>query len=591
MRRALSPRGALVAAVTAVAILGPGAGSAAAAPACPYNQSDRLNAAKPNKLYLYFTGAADRAFPEFGAPGAPTSPLNPFARSGLGSYDGSMVRLRRQITDIVARAYCELDVEVIPTLTPPPAYVPRRNVVGIGSDDNSAGIGARAQAADVGNTTAVDSARIWAGRFRSDAGSRLGPWARAVGRAAAYAAAHNYGLTTIAGEVADARIARAAGPRARASAITAAPQFTDTELGLIASNVGGGPIEDDFGGGPLHNVDITNANADDARSLKITFLSREPSLTLRSHYDRKATPWLDPTLAGPLGTKKIHGVVYNVYTITWSKPHDFDGHGHWKDRTTDADRPAGLVPSGVKFHIGADFRGPGGGNNAWLMVWKTELFGADGAKLPQDPPLALPDWAANGISPINGGFGVLFETFGRHRLRVSHVDFELLPRPISLDSMMVGAIPRDWLGRRVRPYTRSPRRQLVEGATLTRDRGVFVPIRRLGQPRQAVERVTTEDCGAAPFVARCVPGMNVSLFPATAVYVRARITDPRARQWDRKRRRYATRPLTTRIFAQLRGFHPDLNRNGTDDFIDIDTRRSADANADGVPDEAQQPPG
>jgi len=48
-----------------------------------------------------------------------------------------------------------------------------------------------------------------------------------------------------------------------------------------------------------------------------------------------------------------------------------------------------------------------------------------------------------------------------------------------------------------------------------------------------------------------------------------------------------TGPLESHLFYQIAGRHPDLNRNGIDDFVDILNGKSKDTNKDGVPDEAQ----
>jgi hypothetical protein len=88
-------------------------------------------------------------------------------------------------------------------------------------------------------------------------------------------------------------------------------------------------------------------------------------------------------------------------------------------------------------------------------------------------------------------------------------------------------------------------------------------------------------------VAGCVPVVNVGLYPATAMYVRFNIVKTHAKHWSKQRKQYVRGPVTTNSFMVWDGIHPDLNKNGVDDWIDIDTRTSADANRDGVPDEVQ----
>ena len=108
-----------------------------------------------------------------------------------------------------------------------------------------------------------------------------------------------------------------------------------------------------------------------------------------------------------------------------------------------------------------------------------------------------------------------------------------------------------------------------------------------------VERITADDCKRndrleGPDVASCKPGTKVDLFPATTTYITATVVDPSAKHWDATAKRYVTGPLTSHAFLQFVGRHPDLNKNGVDDYIDILTQRSKDTNRDGVPDEVQK---
>lgn len=574
---------ATLATAALVAVLGTASGVAAAAPTC-FDKAHPSSADKPNKLYLYFASAPDSAFPEFGPPGAATSPLNAFKKSDLSSYDGSATALRKRIAGVVADAYCDLDVDVIPTTTAPPATFPRRNVVGIGSDDNSAGLYGRAEAADTTDGALVDSARVWAGRYQAVAGgpggalngsnSTLDRWGRSIGSTAAYAAAHNYGLTVIPGEDPTAR-RRAL----HSSALATPPQFNDTSFALIASNVGsgGGDDDGDWGSGWLHNLDVPNPNSETAYGFRITFLSTASSLNWKWFF--RDGPWGAPTVVRLPGTDTVNGVTYSRFSITWSTPNSFNNG-------------SGKAPGGTTPHVGADLVDA---NGFWssILVTKAEFLGANGTKLPLDPPLIFPNAVPSGIDLVSGGLDLVFKTFGRDRLRVEGVRVDLLPRPISIDAMVVGAKLRDWAGRSVRPYGGSTKTFLKDGKSLTRKRGLSLEIARMSQDRQVVHRVSAADCepgnadGPGAAVGRCAPGINVSLFPATIVYVRAKIVKPNAKHWDRRRRRFVTGPLTTRIFTQLPGFHPDLNRNGVDDWLDIDAKTSADGNRDGVPDEAQ----
>jgi len=82
-------------------------------------------------------------------------------------------------------------------------------------------------------------------------------------------------------------------------------------------------------------------------------------------------------------------------------------------------------------------------------------------------------------------------------------------------------------------------------------------------------------------------GVNIDLFPSTSLYITATVIDPNAKHWDPVQKMFVTGPLESHLFYQIAGRHPDLNRNGVDDFIDIIQGKSKDTNRDGVPDEVQ----
>jgi len=82
-------------------------------------------------------------------------------------------------------------------------------------------------------------------------------------------------------------------------------------------------------------------------------------------------------------------------------------------------------------------------------------------------------------------------------------------------------------------------------------------------------------------------GVNIDLFPATTLYLTATVIDPNAKHWDPAAKTFVTGPVESHLFYQIAGRHPDLNRNGVDDFIDILQGKSKDTNGDGVPDEVQ----
>src|SRR5208337_3567300 len=96
------------------------------------------------------------------------------------------------------------------------------------------------------------------------------------------------------------------------------------------------------------------------------------------------------------------------------------------------------------------------------------------------------------------------------------------------------------------------------------------------------------DSNKPPDVNNCPSaGVSIDLFPSTIIYVTATVVDPNAKHWDPAQKKFVTGPVQSFLFYQIAGRHPDLNRNGIDDFIDILQGHSKDTNGDGVPDEAQ----
>jgi hypothetical protein len=97
------------------------------------------------------------------------------------------------------------------------------------------------------------------------------------------------------------------------------------------------------------------------------------------------------------------------------------------------------------------------------------------------------------------------------------------------------------------------------------------------------------DASGFPDVNNCPnAGFNLDLFPSTMVYVTATVVDPAAKHWDPATKTFVVGPVESNLFYQFAGQHPDLNRNGVDDYIDIATGGSKDTNKNGVPDEVER---
>jgi hypothetical protein len=71
------------------------------------------------------------------------------------------------------------------------------------------------------------------------------------------------------------------------------------------------------------------------------------------------------------------------------------------------------------------------------------------------------------------------------------------------------------------------------------------------------------------------------------MYLTATIVDPGGQVWNPSEQRLVTGPVESRLYYQIAGRHPDLNRNGIDDVIDIRSGKSTDRRGIGVPDDAR----
>jgi hypothetical protein len=98
--------------------------------------------------------------------------------------------------------------------------------------------------------------------------------------------------------------------------------------------------------------------------------------------------------------------------------------------------------------------------------------------------------------------------------------------------------------------------------------------------KRHIHRVVTRTSGAKG-------GISVDLFPATTVYVTGTVVDPEAKYWDPKIESYVTGPLESRFYYQMAGRHPDLNKNGIDDYVEIATGKVKSTRVRGVPDDAE----
>lgn len=547
--------------------------TALAAPKCPISYGAAEDA-KPNKLYLYFPTADDNTYPEFGLGGLITSPAHRFDPTELTGFTGTASDLRNAIFDVVTDDYCEFDVQVLQTTTPPPNTFARRNTVAAGTDTTdtdpaTAGTFGLAQNVDTNDGTAVDFARVWAGTYQTQYGgtggalnganSTLERWARSIGGTMAHEAGHNYGLAHSDG------LPLAPGEDPLVHHIMASGShysgedragfrrhFSDHEYSILASNVG-------LSIQTMWNWDFINPNAQAGSKLRITFLSVKPSLIVSWFYSGTLSPWVNPTVAGPSGTTVFKGTTFNRYQIEWSS-----GQG-WLNG------PSGQVPGGVQFHVGATFSAVDFSAPDAIII--TDVVLLDNS----NTPLALRPrhlgFDAGTLDQANGTMDLRFFNVTGQSLILQNVVVRELPRVVSLEAMVPGAKIVDPHGVPFEPWPGSVRKVLKESATIEKGKELKVTVARLNQKRHIVEIIDDKACNAedrlkGPDTTKCRHGVNVDLFPATTLYITATVIDPAARHWDLRKKRFVTGPLASQLFYQIAGRHPDFNKNGIDDFIE-----------------------
>ena len=302
-----------------------------------------------------------------------------------------------------------------------------------------------------------------------------------------------------------------------------------------------------------------------------------------------------PTVT-PNGTKVFKGTTYNKYQVTFSNPKAW------------ANGSPGVAPGGAAFHVGeafseADFTVPDS-----VIIVQIALLDAGGTPLTLQPRMAGYDTGA--LDASDGSYRMNFFNADdpARPLLLRDVVVSELPMVASIDSMLRGNDPKTRYGLTIRPWkSQSPLCQYKPQATtdgdgcpvrLTEEQQT-ITLARLAQGRNVAQVYdgkcpslsqggTSGDSSKPPDVNRCPnAGVSLDLFPATVLYVTATVVDPNAKHWDPVQKQFVVGPLESHLFYQIAGRHPDLNRNGIDDYIDILQGHSKDTNGDGVPDEVQ----
>ena len=145
---------------------------------------------------------------------------------------------------------------------------------------------------------------------------------------------------------------------------------------------------------------------------------------------------------------------------------------------------------------------------------------------------------------------------------------------MSIDAMMPNKPMSDISGRMFQPWPDGIRRPLLQQTIESGDE-IKIDAARLSQKRHLFKQLTKSDC-ARPVGYCRADRFLIDLFPATTMYITATVVDTGGQFWDPGKRRLVTGPVESRLFYQIAGRRPDLNRNGIDDLIDIQRGTSSD---------------
>jgi hypothetical protein len=574
---------------------------------CPI-EDPAILAAKNNYLYLYFPTAPDSSFPAYDIN---VSPVAAFDVSALTTGIGTTAQLIGAVQNVVADDYCEFNVQVIATTTNPATLASppaQRVTVGIGDDINGTTWG-EAQEVDIGNTIAVDFARVWAGTYTTceggggppdggvgctggaltGAGNTLVNWAQAIGGTAAHEAGHTYGLahtdddpppcpatpncddsqggpTPTPGEDPYYQHLMPAGYNLTASQrADYRRHFSNRTYGLLATNVG-------LSVETMHNWTLINPNAQSGSSLTIAFLSTLPSVPISWFYNGNQSPWLNPTVSGPSGMAVFQGITYNEYSITWSSPNPAWGSPS-----------PGIVGGGVQFHIGATFTGVNFDTPDPIIIQNVTLFDASSNPLALHPRLAGYD--AGTLDSASDSMQLhFFPATGAPGLRLESAEIYQLPRVAAIDSMVGDGRPMTYDKLPIVPWsvTKCAASELRDGATCT--------VAKLSQEPHVKETFLVGqpgvyDCSqGVPTVPRRNPNPTVGLsrpsdssrpldyegpicagsqtdpFPSATVYVIAKFVDPAEKHWDPATKQYVVGPVTSTTYYQFAGTRQGKNQ-------------------------------
>lgn len=463
--------------------------------------------------------------------------------------------------------------------------------VAIGSDANGSTWG-QAQEVDINDTVQIDFAREWAGSYKTCEGgvptggcsmtgsltgvnSTLDRWAQAIGGTAAHEAGHTYGLAhsdddpptdvsepgpaPVPGEDSFTRHLMPAGRNLSGDDRAGYRRhISDRTFGLLATNVG-------LSVQTMHNWDLVNPNAQEARSPTIDFLSTQPSMNLAWFWSGSISPCTSPVVTGPLGTSVFQGVTYNRFRVTWSAP-----NAAW------AGGSPGALPGGASFHIGATFTGVDFNQPDPILIQNITLFDSSSRPLTLHP--RLPMYDAGTLDSADGTFTLSFLAQpGATPLVMHDAAIYQLPRVASIDSMNGKGAPYTFDKTPIRPWSggvckATPKRK---GNVVARcavasieDKPHVTLVHRLGEKgvydcSRGVPYVNPPNAQDSPgtpdYEGPVCAGATRDPFLSTTIYAIATFVDPNAQYYDPRKKAYVVGPLESKVYYQFAGVR-DTNK-------------------------------
>jgi hypothetical protein len=139
-----------------------------------------------------------------------------------------------------------------------------------------------------------------------------------------------------------------------------------------------------------------------------------------------------------------------------------------------------------------------------------------------------------------------------HRLILRDVVVRHLPRMMSLEAMTADKPMQDLDQRPFVPWAKSTRRVLIRRSI---EPGDAITVKVANTSKQPyVLRQVPASCPPGAGQANCEPAKTVvDLFPATTMYITARVVDADGQRWDPGKGRFVAGPVESRLYYQITG--------------------------------------